>query len=253
MDSVLLVIAFGVAAAVYSSAGFGGGSAYLALLALGGIPTRHSAVIALLCNVVVVARTCFAALRLRLIDWRSLAAFACLSVPAALVGASYPLRDRVLDLLLASTLLLSALALVGPKRSVEPWEVCQRTATSRFGFGALVGMPLGLVGGLVGIGGGVFLSPLLHHLRWDTSRRIATLCSSFILVNSLAGLVGKRTMLVRLFELDAWWVLPIAVWLGGALGTRLLLTKLSNRWITRATAAVVLLASLQTFHRAWTR
>jgi uncharacterized protein len=249
--SAILVIAFGCVAAVYSAAGFGGGSAYLALLALAAMPTRQAAVVALLCNVVVVARTCLAALRLRLIDWASLAAFACLSVPAALVGASYPIKDRHLDLLLACTLLFSALALVGPKRTVEPGDVRHRSATRRLVLGAMLGMPLGLIGGLVGIGGGVFLSPVLHFLRWNTSRHIATLCSAFILLNSVAGLVGKRAMWGDIFALHAWWALPIAVWLGGTLGTRLLLTRLSNRWITRATAAVVFFASMQTFYRVW--
>ena len=251
MVSAILVIAFGFAAAVYSAAGFGGGSAYLALLALAAMPTRQAAVVALLCNVVVVARTCFAAVRLRLLDWASLAAFAWLSVPAALVGASYSIKDRHLDLLLACTLLFSALALVGPKRAVEMGDVRHRSAAQRLGLGAAIGMPLGLVGGLVGIGGGVFLSPVLHFLRWNTSRHIATLCSAFILVNSVAGLVGKRAMLGNIFELRAWWLLPVAVWLGGSLGTRLLLTRLSNRWITRATAAVILVASIQTFYRVW--
>lgn len=253
MVSAGLIVAFGAAAAVYAAAGFGGGSAYLALLALVAMPTRQAAVVALLCNVVVVARTCLSASRLRLIDWSGLAAFAGLSVPAALVGASYPMKEQYLDSLLAVTLLLSALALLSPKRTVELDDVRKLTVPQRWRVGALLGVPLGLLSGVVGIGGGVFLSPILHFQRWDTSRRIATLCSAFILVNSLAGLIGKRAMLGSLFELEAWWALPLAVLAGGSLGARLLLKRLSNRWVTRATAAVVLLASLQTFCRAWSR
>jgi uncharacterized protein len=251
LNAALLSIAFGLAAAFYSAAGFGGGTAYLAILALAAVPTRQAGVIALLCNVIVVARTSWAAARSRQLDWLGLAAFGVLSVPAALLGAAYPLKDRHLDLLLALTLLSSAVAMASPKRTVESNGVRHWTLAQRWQLGGLVGVPLGLVSGMVGIGGGVFLSPLLHYFRWDASRRIATLCSAFILVNSLAGLAGKRATGALVFDLQAWWVLPIAVWVGGRFGTRLLLTRLSNQWITRATAAVVFLGSLQAFWRAW--
>lgn len=253
MTTPLLAVAFALVAAVYAAAGFGGGSAYLALLAMAAIPTRQAAVIALCCNVIVVARTTLLAARLRQLDWLSLGAFGIFSIPAAWLGAIYPMRERLLDLVLASTLMLSAMALASPKRAVEPADVRARTSAQRFSLGAVIGMPLGLLGGLVGIGGGVFLSPLLHYLKWSDSRRIATLCSAFILVNSLAGLLGKQARLSAVFELERWWLLPIAVALGGVIGTRWLLTKLTHRSITRATALVVGLASLQAFWRAWGR
>jgi uncharacterized membrane protein YfcA len=250
MNILFLTVAFCVAATIYGSAGFGGGSAYLALLALAAVPSRSAAVVALLCNVVVVARTSLTATRIREIDWRGFAAFAWVSVPAAVLGASYRLEQRHLDWILATTLLGSALALASPKRAVEPSQVRERTVARRIAIGFLLGAPLGLLGGMVGIGGGVFLSPILHFLRWNSSKRIATLCSVFILANSLAGLVGKRAEFAAIEQVPFWWLLPLAVLIGGSFGARLLLRRLSNVWITRATAVVVFLASLQTFLRA---
>lgn len=250
MTTVLLALAFCGAAAIYASAGFGGGSAYLALLALAAIPTRQASVIALFCNVIVVARTTILAARLRQLDWASVVALGVFSVPAAWLGAVWPLQDRWLDFILAFTLLASAIALASPKRAVDRSDVPPRTPVRRLGVSAALGAPLGFLGGMVGIGGGVFLSPLLHFLKWNDSRRIATLCSAFILVNSVAGLLGKCSRWTAVFELETWWALPLGVAVGGMVGTRWLLTTLSHRWITRATAVVVGVAAMQTLWRA---
>jgi uncharacterized membrane protein YfcA len=201
-----------------------------------------------------VSRTTYVATRSRQIDWTKLALFGATSVPAAVFGAAYALKQRELEWILGLSLLLSAIALASPKRSIEPAEVRVRSRSQQLTLGLCLGALLGLISGMVGIGGGVFLSPLLHFLRWDTSRRIALLCSAFIFINSVAGLIGKHASLQSALNLSSFfWVLPVAVGVGGVLGGQLLTAKLSNRWVTRATALVVFLAALETLWRAWSR
>ncbi|MGE5783459.1 MAG: hypothetical protein ACM3ZE_02675, partial [Myxococcales bacterium] len=112
MSELLLAVAFAVVAAVYAAAGFGGGSAYLALMALWGVSPQKAATVALICNVIVVTKTSVGAARLKLLDGPSLLAFAWISVPAAFLGGSCRMRERALGLLLAATLFLSGIALL---------------------------------------------------------------------------------------------------------------------------------------------
>ena len=248
----LLTVAFAAVALVYAMAGFGGGSAYLALFALCAVPSRSASVLALICNIVVVSNTTVSVIRQRKLEFMEVVLFGCFSVPSAWCGARLRLSDRALDLALAIALGIAAISLAHPRRAVEPGAVAVRSKYQRITLAAALAIPTSLVGGIVGIGGGVFLSPALHWLKWNTSQRIAALCSVFILVNSIAGLVGKRNLPDTLHRLHEWYPLPIAVLLGGAVGTMLLTRRLSNNWITRVTACIVFVAAIQTLRRFFT-
>lgn len=215
MPAAFFAIAF-----LYSNAGFGGGSSYLALLALAGLPSDEMRTAGLLCNVVVVGLGTVLYMRHKQLPKRSWPLLA-LSVPAAFVAGRFQLEDAVFYPLLAGVLILAALAMLWQAWAKRPADT-PVDAPAWFPF--LAGGAIGGLSGLVGIGGGIFLSPLLHLVRWAKALEIAAVASAFILVNSLAGLAGRAT--------SGHWALPEGVWMllaavaiGGVLGN-----ASSRRW-----------------------
>jgi len=213
----MLALGFFVTALLYASVGFGGGSTYSALLALAGFDYRLLPIVALCCNIVVVSGSTIRFARIGLVPWRGALTLALI---AALLGLS---------------LILAGLALLAPR---PPEMEGQPTAAAKWmGFAAA---PLGYLAGLVGIGGGIFLAPLLHLTRWNRARQIAATASLFILINSLAGLVGQLTKNgpERFAEaLGGALPLLLAVIIGGQIGSLLaqrLLPEKVIRWLTAA-------------------
>ncbi|MFZ1737862.1 TSUP family transporter, partial [Sphingorhabdus sp.] len=151
----ILPILFGLVALIYASVGFGGGSSYTALLTLSGIEHRLIPIISLACNIVVVSGGSFRFAMARLIVWRRFLPLLLVSAPLAFVGGLVPLKEQAFLLILGGALLLSAAALLVPtdrlpKRTLPQWVVL-----------TLSGL-VGLVAGLSGIGGGIFMAPVLH-------------------------------------------------------------------------------------------
>ena len=240
-DLIWLPAVFFVIALFYSSVGFGGGSSYLAVLSLvlTDLPTIRT--VALLCNVAVVMGNCFIYWRAGSLNMSKALPFVLLSVPAAFVGGTIRLTETAFFVTLGLVLISAALLLVG---QAERPAVASATRPSYLLPPALGG-GIGLLSGVVGIGGGVFLSPVLHLLRWDTGPRIAALASFFILVNSLAGLMGLGAG--GALRMGGWlpWVLLGAVVAGGQLGSRLGLNVLGIRYIRLATAGLVFIVGLR--------
>lgn len=239
----LLALAFLVTALLYASVGFGGGSTYAALLALSGLDYRLLPLVTLACNIVVVAGGCVRFARAGVMPWRSAAVLVVLGAPAALLGGLTPIREAAFMALLGASLVLTSLAMLIPVR--------QNLAASR-GPAArampLLALPLGHLAGLVGIGGGIFLAPLLHLTRWHGAREIAATASLFILVNSMFGLAGQ--MLKNgpgLFGAAIGASLPllIAVVIGGQIGSVLALRILPVQWIRWLTALLVLVVGVR--------
>ena len=234
---LLLCMGFFVVATLYSSVGFGGGSSYLALLAL--VLTEFYAIrsIALLCNLVVVSGSCFLFYKKGLFEIRKFLPFVITSIPLSFLGASFRLNENVFFIILGITLIVSSAALVIQTLNNRHKTEIHRKYPVIANY--ILGGVIGFLAGLVGIGGGIFLAPILNHLRWEKSLTIAALTSFFILVNSISGLSGL--FLNDTFQVPVTYaiVLMFVVLLGGQLGTRITLRKLSGNGIKRLTALLV--------------
>ena len=233
---VWLIPGFFGTALLYASVGFGGGSTYSALLALAGTDFRLLPIIALACNIVVVTGGVIRFARAGEMPWRGALTVSLVAAPLAFLGGLTPIKEAAFLTLLGASLVFAALALVVPVgRSDGDPAPPQRTWTM-----ALAAAPLGYLAGLVGIGGGIFLAPLLHLARWDSARRIAATASLFILINSATGLIGQlaKSGVARFGEaLGGALPLLIAVVIGGQIGSYLALRYLPAkviRWLTAA-------------------
>lgn len=255
---LFLIPAFGITALLYAAIGFGGGSTYTALLAISGTDYRILPVISLICNVVVVAGGTWRFARSGAVDWRRIWPFLMLSVPAAWAGGQLPVSEMLFTWLLASALFVAGcLILLGSgkdKQGAADEAPLGRQSDTLFDHisGLIIGGVLGLLSGIVGIGGGIFLAPLLYLMRWGNGRRIAGAASVFILLNSLAGLAGQfaRWDGADNAALISYWPLLPAVLLCGALGSWLGAVRLPLNGLRLATAALIIFVSLRLFWRA---
>lgn len=240
---VWLVVAFFATALLYASVGFGGGSTYSALLALGGLDYRVLPLVSLACNIVVVAGSTVRFSRAGIVPWRRALLLTALAAPAALLGGLTPIDERNFLLLLGASLVLTGVTLLLPvARSSEA------RATSAARFAPFAAPPLGYLAGLVGIGGGIFLAPLLHLVRWAEAKSIAATAALFILVNSLFGLVGQILKGGEgRFEAAIGFGLPllVAVAIGGQIGSYLVVKFLPQRWIRWITAGLTLFVGVR--------
>jgi uncharacterized membrane protein YfcA len=229
----LLTLGFFATALLYASVGFGGGSTYSALLALAEFDYRLLPIVSLACNILVVTGSTVRFGRAGLVPWRRALTLSLIAAPLAFLGGLTPIREETFLLILGLCLVLAGLALFlprAPEREAEP------TAAARW-MGLAAG-PLGYLAGLVGIGGGIFLAPLLHLTRWARAREIAATASLFILINSIAGLAGQlaKNGPERFGEaLGGALPLLVAVVIGGQLGSlaaQRLLPDWLIRWLT---------------------
>lgn len=240
-----IYILFFFIAALYASVGFGGGSSYLAVLALFGVNYLAMRSGALLCNIVVVTTGTYIFHKNGYLDWRKALPLTITSVPMAILGGYLPIKERTFFLLLGSTLVLAAL-LTWWRPGSSPTKEEQATKGTRSQvFNLTVGSGIGFLSGMVGIGGGIFLAPVLYLTRWAEAKTIAATASLFILVNSIAGILGQ--MAKPDFQIDWKFTLPlmIAVFLGGQLGSRLGAIKLPSLWVRRATAILIFYIGIQ--------
>jgi len=239
----LLALAFLVTALLYASVGFGGGSTYSALLALSGLDYRLLPLVSLACNIVVVTGSSIRFARAGLTPWRKAAVIVALGAPLSFLGGLTPIKETTFLTLLGASLVLTSLTMLIPVRENETGAP---TCIARWM--PLAAAPLGYFAGLVGIGGGIFLAPLLHLARWHEARGIAATASLFILVNSLFGLAGQMVKNgPGLFgqALSAALPLLLAVVIGGQIGSLLAARLLPPQWIRWLTAALVLVVGVR--------
>jgi uncharacterized protein len=246
-DLLLLAGVFFLAALIYSTAGFGGGSAYLAVLTLAGLPMHHVAVIALVCNVIVVSNGTWQFVRHGHLSTALLLPFIVSSVPAAYLAGRLAAADETLRIIAGTALAMAAVAMLVRPMKRTSTETSELSSTRLWGVGLPVGAGLGSLAGLIGIGGGIFLAPTLHLIGWGTAKQIAACASAFILVNALAGLAGKASHVADLALLGTYLPLFIAVFLGGSIGSRLGAGPVSAHALRRITALIVLIAAVNLF------
>jgi len=236
-EVVPIVFIFFLIAMVYSSAGFGGGSSYLAVLTFIFIDIIDLRMVALICNIVVVTSSVVLFAKYGYIKWRKILPLVIFSVPLAFLGGTLELQARSFFLLLSGCLLVSSLLMfIDPKTHY--------TKLPRFS-NAAIGGGIGFLSGMVGIGGGIFLSPLLHLSKWDIPKVIAATSATFILVNSIAGLTGQ--IYTNGFNVDLRFLamLIAAVLIGGQIGVRLTIFKFKPRRVKRITAFVILIVAVR--------
>lgn len=234
---VVLCIGFFIVATLYSSVGFGGGSSYLALLSLFVASFFAIRSIALVCNLVVVTGSTYLYFKHRHAKLRDFLPFVLTSIPMAFLGASFRLEEEVFFIILGCSLIVSSVLLAW--QTYTKVSTMEKVKTYPGYFSYVIGGAIGLLSGVVGIGGGIFLAPVLNHMKWAKSIKIAALASFFILVNSISGLGGLFTAHTLELPLTETLALVGAVLLGGQVGIRVSLKRLSSKGIKRITALLV--------------
>ena len=234
---IILSILFFVTAILYSSVGFGGGSTYLALLLIWEIPYYIFPVIALFCNIIVVTGNSINYIRAGNHNFKLLIPFLIGSIPLAFFGGTLKIDKEIFEILLFIILTIAGLLLLINNKSYEKEFVIKKI---NFLISVFIGSILGLVSGLVGIGGGIFLSPILFLLKADKPKNIVTTASLFILINSISGIFGQLTKDSVLNEFFTYWPLFLAVLIGGLFGNFLNLKIFSNRELALITSILVI-------------
>ena len=240
---IILSILFFITAILYSSVGFGGGSTYLALLLIWDIPYYIFPVIALLCNIIVVTGNSFNYVRAGNHNFKLLMPFLIGSIPMAFYGGTLIIDKEIFEILLFLVLLVAGLLLLINNKSYLEKNLIIKKLNSFISI--LIGSILGLISGIVGIGGGIFLSPILFLLKADIPKNIVTTASLFILVNSVSGILGQLTKEIVLNEVKLYWPLFLTVLIGGLFGNYLNLKIFSNRVLAVITSLLIIFVALR--------
>jgi len=250
MPFILLTGLFLLVAAAYASVGFGGGSTYNALLILSGTDYRLVPAIALTCNILVVSGGVYHYTRAGSLTAARLLPFIVLSIPMAWLGGRLPVSEKVFIGLLGFSLLVAAVQML-VKRDTKALAA-PRTGKRYWLLATPIGGVIGLLAGITGIGGGIFLAPLVYLFHLAPARTVAGITSGFILVNSMAGLAGQLMKAGDYSPLDGWiqaWPLFIAVVIGGQAGSHLGAYHLPEDWIKRLTAVLMLYVAFRLIWR----
>jgi uncharacterized membrane protein YfcA len=241
-----LCILFFIVALAYSAAGFGGGSSYLAILSLPlwAVDFQLMKSTALLCNVAVVTGGVYHFYKSGHLPLKKAWQLSLVSVPLAFVGSYLPMKQATFFLLLGIALTLAALLMCYRLFFEKDEPVIPAHKNNGIAYG-IIGGAIGLLSGMTGIGGGIYLSPVLRLGKYDTAKNIAGLSSFFILVNSIAGLAGQAAKHAIVFDVRFAGPLLLAVIAGGQLGSRVSAKVLKPKWVAGATAVLILYAGIQ--------
>ena len=238
--SLVALLALGMlfAAFGYASVGHGGASAYIAAMALAGVAPAEMRPIALLLNILVSSLGTWKFQRAGHFRWRLFWPFALVSIPMAYLGGAITLPGQAYKILVGAMLLYAAWQLW---RSAKRGEEMREVREPPLGWAMAIGAAMGLLAGLTGVGGGIFLSPLLLMLGWAGTKQTSAVAAPFILVNSLAGLAAVFVAKSTAMPSYAWALAPAVVvggWLGAEYGSR----RFANPVVRRVLAVVLGLA-----------
>ena len=240
---IILSILFFVTALIYSSVGFGGGSTYLAILLIWGVPYTIFPVIALVCNIIVVSGNSINFIRSKNININLLFPYLIGSIPFAFIGGSITIEKSLFEILLFCVLLVAGIFLLIESKSFnkEKIKINQITRLISISIGSLIGF----MSGLVGIGGGIFLSPLLFLMKAGYPKHITSSASLFILINSIFGIAGQLTKDQVLNQVITYWPLFLSVLIGGQIGSLLNIKFLSNKILVLLTSFLVIFVAIR--------
>lgn len=237
-----IIFLFFIVAVLYASVGFGGGSSYLAILALTSIAFTEIRAMALFCNIVVVSGNVLMYHQQQKIDFKKIIPLVLLSIPLAYLGGFLKINQTFFFILLGFTLLFAAITMWISKKIVTDQESSTKANLKKnLFFGGFIGF----ISGMVGIGGGIFLAPLLHVTNWDTPKKIAATASVFILVNSLAGLSGQMMNPDFTVNWNLTLLLLVVVFIGGQIGNKVSTRYISPLFLKKTTALLIAFVSLR--------
>ena len=235
---IILSILFFITAILYSSVGFGGGSTYLALMLIWDIPYYIFPIIALSCNIIVVSGNSVNYIRSKNIDLKLLIPYLIGSIPFAFFGASISLEKSLFEIILFFILTSAGVFLFIESKSFSKDGIEIKKISNPLSI--LIGSVIGFFSGIVGIGGGIFLSPILFLMKAGYPKQIAATASLFILINSIFGVIGQFTKNIDLNEFLNYWPLFLTVFIGGQIGNYLNIKFISNKTLALMTSLLVI-------------
>ncbi len=240
---IILSILFFVTALIYSSVGFGGGSTYLAILLIWGVPYTIFPVIALVCNIIVVSGNSINFIRSKNINFNLLFPYLIGSIPFAFIGGSIKIEKSLFEILLFCVLLVAGIFLLIESKSFNKEQIKINKIPRLISIS--IGSIIGFMSGLVGIGGGIFLSPLLFLMKAGYPKHITSSASIFILINSIFGIAGQLTKDQILDQVITYWPLFLSVLIGGQIGSLLNIKFLSNKILALLTSFLVIFVAIR--------
>jgi uncharacterized membrane protein YfcA len=237
MVFLFIILALFTVAILYSSVGHGGASGYLAVMALLAIAPEITRPTALVLNVFVASIGTIQFYRAGHFSWRTFLPFGITSIPFAFIGGMITLPTTVYKIVLGAVLILAATRLALNLRSdLEP-------KGPNIAIALVLGAIIGLLSGLVGVGGGIFLTPVLLLMNWSETKTAAGVSAMFILVNSIAGLAGSYATVIALPP--AVWIWVAAAVTGGLIGSTLGAKRFDSLTLRRVLAVVLLFAGVK--------
>lgn len=235
--TLLIILAIFIVAAMYSSVGHGGASGYLAVMAFLAVAPEVTRPTALVLNLFVASIGTYQFWRAGYFSWAVFWPFALTSIPFAFIGGMIHLPTHIYKLVLGVVLILAALRLawrLAPTDNIKEPQLLLALA---------IGAVIGLLSGLVGVGGGIFLTPILLLMSWSETKTAAGVSAMFILVNSMAGLAGNYAQ-VSVLPSNVWiWIAAAVV--GGLLGSTLGAKRFDSLTLRRVLAVVLLFAGVK--------
>ena len=240
---IILSIFFFITAIFYSSVGFGGGSTYLALMLIWDIPYYIFPILALICNIIVVSGNSINYVRSGNLNLKLLTPYLIGSIPFAFFGASISITKELFEILLFVILIIAGIFLLIESKSFNDDQIKINSIPKIISL--LIGSIIGFTSGIIGIGGGIFLSPILFLMKAGYPKQIATTASLFILINSIFGVAGQLTKDIVFDEFLNFWPLFIAVLIGGQIGNFLNIKFLSGKTLATITSLLVMFVAIR--------
>jgi hypothetical protein len=239
LEILFIAILMFIAAVLYSSVGHAGASGYLAVMALFNFAPEEMKPTALALNIIVACIGSYRFYKAGFFSWNLFWPFAVTSVPLAYLGGSMNLPVAIYKMIVGIVLVFAALRLVLSTIQTKPEDVHKPFVLTATALGA----GLGFVSGLTGVGGGIFLTPLLLLMKWSETKVAAGVSAVFILVNSISGIIGNRQNLSLIS--DSIIPLSAAVIAGGLIGTYLGTKKFDATGLRRVLAVVLIVAGVK--------
>ena len=240
---IILSIFFFITSILYSSVGFGGGSTYLALMLIWEIPFYIIPILALCCNIIVVSGNSINYIRSGNFSLNLLLPYLVGSVPLAFFGASLSISKELFEILLFVILTIAGILLLNRSKFFDSNKIKINQIPKKIS--VLIGCVIGFISGIVGIGGGIFLSPILFLIKAGYPKQIATTASLFILINSIFGVAGQLTKDIVLNQFLNFWPLFLVVFMGGQIGNFLNIKFLSNKTLSLITSLLVIFVAIR--------